>query len=61
MEYLRESQLYALSMTLYAVYMDSAVHRCLAAMGAWCNRQIDGSRVLVGFRAEEYGKLAEQK
>ena len=22
---------------------------------------IDGSRVLVGFRAEEYGKLAEQK
>ena len=46
MEYLRESQLYALSMTLYAVYMDSAVHRCLAAMGAWCNRQIDGSRVL---------------
>lgn len=46
MEYLRESQLYALSMTLYAVYMDSAVHRCLAALGAWCNRQIDGSRVL---------------
>ena len=39
MEYLRESQLYAL-------YMDSALQRCMAALGAWCNRQIDTSRVL---------------
>lgn len=46
MEYLRKSQLYALSMTLYAMYMDSALHRCLAALGVWCNRQIDDSRVL---------------
>ena len=46
MEYLRESQLYTLSMALYAIYMDSAVHRVLAALGGWCNRQIDGSRVL---------------
>ena len=46
MEYLRESQLYTLSMALYAIYMDSAVHHILAALGGWCNRQIDGSRVL---------------
>lgn len=46
MEYLRESQLYALCAAVYAVYMDSALHRCLAALGIWCNRQIDGSRVL---------------
>lgn len=46
MEYLRESQLYRLCAVLYTVYMDSTLHRCLAALGAWCNRQIDGSRVL---------------
>lgn len=46
MEYLRESQLYRLCAALYTVYMDSTLHRCLAALGAWCNRQIDGSRVL---------------
>ena len=46
MEYLRESQLYRLSMAVYALYMGSALHRCLAAAGTWCNRQIDGSRVL---------------
>ena len=46
MEYLRESRLYAFCMALYGLYMDSALHRALAALGAWCNRQIDTSRVL---------------
>lgn len=43
---LRESYLYHLWTVLCAVYYDSGVHRCLAALGNWCNRQIDGSRLL---------------
>ena len=35
---LRESYLYHLWTALCTVYYDSAVHRCLAALGAWCNR-----------------------
>ncbi|MDO4315431.1 MAG: O-antigen ligase family protein [Oscillospiraceae bacterium] len=46
MTLLRESYLYHLCLALCAVYEDSAVHRVLAAAGAWCGRQIDGSRVL---------------
>lgn len=43
---LRESYVYYLWTMLYAVYMDSGVHRCLVAAGDWCNRQIDQSCVL---------------
>ena len=46
MSILRESYLYHLWAVLCTVYYDSAVHRCLVRMGAWCNRQIDESRVL---------------
>jgi len=46
MTILRESCLYHLWVALYAAYMDSGVHRCLVALGAWCNRQIDESTVL---------------
>ena len=59
MEYLRESQLYTLSMALYAIYMDSAVHHILAALGGWCNRQIDGSRVLAVLCREGLGPFSE--
>ena len=43
---LRESYLYHLWAALCTVYYDSGVHRCLVRMGAWCNRQIDESRLL---------------
>ena len=43
---LRESYLYHLWAALCTVYYDSAVHRCLVWLGAWCNRQIDESRLL---------------
>lgn len=46
MTVLRESYLYHLCAVLYAVYMESGVHRCLAALGAWCNREIDESGAL---------------
>lgn len=46
MTLLRESYLYHIWTVLLSVYDDSMVHRVLAAIGAWCNRQIDGSRVL---------------
>lgn len=46
MTLLRESYLYHLCLALCAAYEDSAVHRVLAAIGAWCGRQVDGSRVL---------------
>lgn len=46
MTVLHESFLYHLWTALCAVYMDSGVHRCLTALGAWCNRQIDESGVL---------------
>ena len=43
---LRESYLYHLWAALCTVYYDSGVHRCLVRMGAWCNCQIDESRLL---------------
>ena len=46
MTLLRESYLYHLWLVLLAVYDDSALHRLLAGMGAWCSRQIEESRVL---------------
>ena len=46
MTLLRESYLYHLWLALLSVYDDSTVHRVLSAVGGWCSRQIDGSRVL---------------
>lgn len=46
MTYLRESYLCRLCLALYTVYEDSALHRLLVRLGAWCNRQIDGSALL---------------
>ena len=46
MTLLRESFIYRLWLILLATYMDSDLHRALAAVGGWCNRQIDESRVL---------------
>lgn len=46
MTMLRESYLCHLWAALCAVYDGSAVHRCLAAAGNWCSRQIDTSRIL---------------
>lgn len=46
MTLLQESYLYHLWLALCAVYEDSALHRILVRIGAWCSRQIDGSRVL---------------
>jgi len=46
MTLLRESFLYRLWGGLCATYADSVLHRWLAGIGAWCNRQIDESRVL---------------
>ena len=43
---LKESLLYRLWLWLLGTYEESTVHRFLAACGAWCNRQIDGSAVL---------------
>ena len=46
MSIFRESYLYHLLAALCAAYYNSAVHRCLVCLGAWCNRQIDDSRIL---------------
>ena len=46
MTLLRESCLYALWTALLSVYDDSVLHRGLAGIGRWCNRQIDESRLL---------------
>ena len=46
MSLLRESILYHLWLTLCSAYERSAVCRALTGIGAWCNAQIDGSRVL---------------
>lgn len=46
MNYVRESYVYHLWVTLLSVYDNSVLHRVLAAAGRWCNRQIDESRVL---------------
>ena len=46
MTLLRESYLYHLWLLLVSVYEASALRRVLAGLGAWCSRQIDGSRVL---------------
>ena len=46
MTLLRESYLYQIWTVLVSIYQTSMVHRVLAGLGAWCNRQIDGSRVL---------------
>jgi len=42
----RESFLYRLWLILSATYLDSSLCRAINAIGAWCNRQIDGSRLL---------------
>lgn len=42
----RESNLYRFCLTLCAIYDASVLHRCLAAAGIWCSRQIDESRIL---------------
>lgn len=46
MTLLRESYVYQLWLALLSVYEDSILHRLLVRAGAWCNGQIDGSRVL---------------
>lgn len=46
MTLLRESFLYHIWMTLVSIYRDSVLCRVFAAIGGWCNRQIDGSRIL---------------
>lgn len=46
MTLLQESCLYHLWTALLSCYYDSALHRLLAALGRWCNRQIDASRLL---------------
>lgn len=46
MTLLHESILYHLWTALLSLYESSGLHRLLAAAGAWCNRQIDTSRVL---------------
>lgn len=56
MSLLRESYLYHLWATFYALYLDGAVHRGLMAAGDWFCRQIDESRVLTALRKE--GALA---
>ena len=42
----RESFLYQLWLMLSATYLDSRLCHAINAIGAWCNRQIDGSRLL---------------
>lgn len=42
----RESYLYHVCLALAVTYEDSALHRLLAVLGRWCNRQIDESAVL---------------
>ena len=42
----RESYVYQLCLALYGLYMESGLHRCLVACGAWCNSQIAESAVL---------------
>jgi len=46
MTLLRESYAYRLCLALLSVYDASGVHRLLAALGRWCSRQIEESRVL---------------
>ena len=46
MTLLRESFVYRLWLALAATYTDSGLCHVLAAMGGWCTRQIDESRVL---------------
>ena len=46
MSFIRESYCWRLWLTLLSVYDASGLHRVLAAAGRWCNRQIDGSRLL---------------
>ena len=46
MTLLHESILYQLWTALLSLYESSGLHRLLAVAGAWCNRQIDTSRVL---------------
>ena len=46
MELVRESCLYRLWMALCAVYEESILHRCLAALVRWCGRQVDESVLL---------------
>ena len=46
MTLLRESYLYRIWIALCSVYGDSAIHRALTRIGAWCNAQINESRVL---------------
>ena len=46
MTLLRESYAGRLCLLLYAVYLDSGLHRLLVQAGAWCTAQIDESQVL---------------
>ena len=46
MTLLRESCLYRIWIALCSVYEDSAIHHTLTRIGAWCNAQINESRVL---------------
>lgn len=46
MTLIQESCIYRLCLALAAVYEDSGLYRILAALGRWCNRQIDESAVL---------------
>ena len=52
MTLLRESYIYHLWAVLCTLYYDSTLHRCLAAAGNWCNRQIDTSAGLQGLCRE---------
>lgn len=46
MTLLHESLCYQLWCALCAIYDDSGLHRLLAALGRWCTRQVDESRIL---------------
>jgi len=46
MNYVRESYIYQLWLALLSAYETSVLRRVLVAAGAWCNRQIDQSKLM---------------
>jgi len=58
MELVRESNLYRIWLAVCSLYGGSALHRLLATLGWWCNRQIDTSALLRVLCRE--GKLAKK-
>lgn len=57
MALIRESALFHLWLFLLTAYEGSALHRLLVWAGAWCTRQIDGSRLLAPLCRE--GRVAQ--